>query len=82
MVDLDAFAEIYCEMMDRGRAARAEAVLPRLLVEMAGRLPPAELAAAIMAVQDVRGLAPAGTPEARRAALMARLVPAGTDGGQ
>ena len=75
MVDLDAFADIHAELMEAGRAARATGVMPRLLLELAARLPLACLVEAIMATQDARGLGGPGDAATRRAALMVRLLP-------
>lgn len=85
MIDLDAFTDIHRELMEAGRRTRTWGVMPRLLLEIAARLPVADLAEAIMATEDVRGLAPAGNAEklaARRAALMIRLLPVGQKGTQ
>lgn len=82
VTDLDAFADIHRELMEAGRRARAERVLPRLLLEVAARLPVADLAEAIMATEDAHGLNPGADAPLRRAALMIRLLPVAQRGVQ
>lgn len=75
MVDLEAFAEAYVGLLIRSSNRRAGICLPTLLAEMAARMQPAELAGALVAVEDQLGLVQAGARADKIKELVALLTP-------